>query len=575
MITRTVKILIIGGYGTFGGRIAQLLSDNRECEIVIAGRSLDKAKAFAGCLSGLAKIEAATVDRNRELGESIGQIRPDIVIDASGPFQAYADDPYRVVEAAIANGANYIDLADDPAFVIGISRYTKSALDAGVFALSGVSTCPALTGAVFRRIARGFASIDCVEGGIAPSPYSGVGLSVVQAIAAYAGQEISVIENGQKIAAYPFTEPRRFTISPPGGLPLRSLNFSLVDVPDLHLLGDKERPIANVWFGAAPVPAIYHTALRGLARAVKRGLLPSLALLARPMFEVMNHFNWGEHRGGLFLECRGLDSAGNRLVRSWLLVAEGNAGPMTPALAAVAIIQRIQAGTPPHPGARAAHQELKLEDFEPLLLNLDVWFGEREGPIPGNRPLFRRVLGSAWALLPKPIAALHEFDSRQRYAGQAIVTRGRSIFARIAGWLIGFPVSGEHVPVVVEMKIENHIETWCRDFDGHRFSSTMSEGEGSWAHLVCERFGPIRFGIALVPDDEKLHYVMRRWSCVGIPMPLFLRPKGAMYESVQDGRFCFHVELVFPIFGHIVTYSGWLAEQAAETVQNLSTLPES
>lgn len=563
MTTRTLKILIIGGYGTFGGRIAHLLSDNAHLEIVIAGRSADKADKFALGLAGQARFSTSAVDRNAALDKSIALIRPDVLIDASGPFQAYGNNPYHVVESAIASGVNYIDLADDPAFVSGISRYTQAAIDADVFVLSGVSTCPALTGAVFRRIARDFESIDYVEGGIAPSPYSGVGLSVIRAIAAYAGQEISIIEGNQRVAAYPFTEPRRFTIAPPGSLPVRSLQFSLVDVPDLHLLGDKKRPAASVWFGAAPVPAIFHAALRVLARAVKRGLLPTLAPLARPMFEVMKRFSWGEHRGGLFLECRGLDSAGKQLARSWHLVAEGSTGPMTPALAAVAIVQRIQEGTPPPPGARAAHEELELEDFEPLLRNLDVQFGERETPVPDSWPLFRRVLGSAWTSLPRPIATLHEFDRQQSYAGRATVTRGRSIVARIAARLIGFPVSGEYVPVVVGMEVENGVETWCRNFDGHRFSSTMTEGADSWAHLVCERFGPFRFGIALVLDDDKLHYVIRRWSFAGISMPLFLRPKGLMYEFVKDGRFRFHVELSFPLLGHIVTYSGWLAAQSS------------
>ena len=35
---------------------------------------------------------------------------------------------------------------------------------------------------------------------------------------------------------YPFTEQMRFTVAPPGQLPLRNTLFSLVDVPDLRAL---------------------------------------------------------------------------------------------------------------------------------------------------------------------------------------------------------------------------------------------------------------------------------------------------------------------------------------------------
>ena len=199
-----------------------------------------------------------------------------------------------------------------------------------------------------------------------------------------------------------------------------------------------------------------------------------------------------------------------------------------------------------------------------MLRDLDVQFGEREQPMPGDWPLFRRVLGSDWAKLPMPVAALHDISGHQRYGGRATVTRGRSITARIAARLYGFPVSGEYVPVVVEMKTQNGKETWSRDFDGHRFSSTLSEGEGSWAHLVCERFGPFRFGIALVLEDDKLHYFIRRWSFAGILLPLFLRPRGSTFESVRDGRFTFHVDLTFPVFGHIVTYTGWLEPNSGD-----------
>ena len=41
------RILIIGGYGTFGGRLVQLLADETRLTLIVAGRSREKADALA------------------------------------------------------------------------------------------------------------------------------------------------------------------------------------------------------------------------------------------------------------------------------------------------------------------------------------------------------------------------------------------------------------------------------------------------------------------------------------------------------------------------------------------------
>lgn len=40
------NVLIIGGYGTFGGRLTDLLADEPRLRLIVAGRSLEAAKAF-------------------------------------------------------------------------------------------------------------------------------------------------------------------------------------------------------------------------------------------------------------------------------------------------------------------------------------------------------------------------------------------------------------------------------------------------------------------------------------------------------------------------------------------------
>ena len=41
-----LRVLIVGGYGVFGGRIVALLEDEPRLTLIVAGRSLAKANAF-------------------------------------------------------------------------------------------------------------------------------------------------------------------------------------------------------------------------------------------------------------------------------------------------------------------------------------------------------------------------------------------------------------------------------------------------------------------------------------------------------------------------------------------------
>ena len=149
-----------------------------------------------------------------------------------------------------------------------------------MFVLAGVSSFPVLTAAVIRRLQQGMTRIDAVTGGIAPSPHANVGLNVVRAIASYAGRPIAIVRDGQATVGYALIETRRYTIAPPGCLPLHPIRFSLVDVPDLQVLLGLWPGLRSVWIGAGPVPEIWHRALNALAWAVRLRLLPSLLPLA-------------------------------------------------------------------------------------------------------------------------------------------------------------------------------------------------------------------------------------------------------------------------------------------------------
>lgn len=551
-----MRLLIVGGYGVFGGRIVELLESEPRLTILVAGRSAEKAAAFCASRGAVrAELEAAVFDRDADLGAQLARLTPDVVIDASGPFQDYGAGAYRLVEAAIDAGVHYLDLADGSNFVAGVSAFDARAKAAGVYVLSGVSSFPVLTAAVVRVLTREMARVEEIAGGIAPSPFAGVGENVIRAIASYAGQPVARLGPNVKVIGRPFTQHRRYTIAPPGCKPLRNTLFSLVDVPDLRVLSELWPEARRVWMGAGPLPEVLHHALIFCAWLVRFGLVRTLAPLASMMHWATHKLRWGEHRGGMFVEVKGKDADGRTCMRSWHLLAEGADGPLIPAMAVQAIVLKQRDGDTPALGARACVRELELSDYQRLFASRMIYCGFREAPSM-DAPLYQRILGEVWAELPERVRATH--DGVREAAGVASVERGSNSLAWLAGVMMSFPQAQAEAPVRVRFDVSEREEVWTRIFGAHRFKSAQYEGKGRWERLLVERFGALEFAMALVRDGERLRLVMRAWRAFGVPLPLWFAPRSNAYETEEGGVFRFFVEISHPLVGLIVRYRGWL-----------------
>ena len=297
--------------------------------LIIAGRSRREAERFCAALPASAMLVPAAFDREGDIEAQLGALAPDLVVDASGPFQIYGD-PYGVVRAALARRIGYLDLADGADFVQGIAQFDAQARERCVFVLAGASSFPVLTAAVVRRLARAMTRVDAVSAGIAPSPFAGLGLNVIRAIASYCGKPIELLRDGRKTVGFGLTE-----VAP---LHHRAARPPSARQPAL---------LAGRCAGSARSPRAVAVAARGLdgrrhragnhaSRArtcspssVRLRLLPSLLPFARLMHWASNRLRWGEHRGGMYVEVQGA-RAGKPVTRSWHMIAEGDDGPFIP-----------------------------------------------------------------------------------------------------------------------------------------------------------------------------------------------------------------------------------------------------
>ena len=100
-----LRVLILGATGVFGSRLVERIALEPSVEIILSARNRDKLEALAAQHCPDAKIR--TIDRDRITPADLG--RADVVVDAAGPFQSSG---VQVIDAALAAGAHYIDLAD-------------------------------------------------------------------------------------------------------------------------------------------------------------------------------------------------------------------------------------------------------------------------------------------------------------------------------------------------------------------------------------------------------------------------------------------------------------------------------
>ncbi len=122
------SVMILGGYGNFGKRIAELLSEVPSIEVIIAGRHLAKAQQELKRLESSAQAELRAVEVDSQannLETTLRNIKPTLLIHTVGPFQG---QDFRVPKACIANGIHYIDLADDRTYVCSITQFVTGIL---------------------------------------------------------------------------------------------------------------------------------------------------------------------------------------------------------------------------------------------------------------------------------------------------------------------------------------------------------------------------------------------------------------------------------------------------------------
>jgi hypothetical protein len=135
-------VAVLGGYGTFGARVSRDLA-GRGHRVIVAGRDRRRAETLARALG---PEHAGVAADAKEVAACRQAIRgATVAVVCAGPFSALGSAPAR---AALEEGAHYVDIADDRAYIRALRDLDAEFTGARLCAAYGCSSLPAVSSAL-------------------------------------------------------------------------------------------------------------------------------------------------------------------------------------------------------------------------------------------------------------------------------------------------------------------------------------------------------------------------------------------------------------------------------------------
>jgi saccharopine dehydrogenase-like NADP-dependent oxidoreductase len=361
----TRNVLVIGGGGFFGARIAASLARVAALRVLIGGRDAQRARS-AAVTAGLPAEHAVVMDAaDPRLADALRPLELALIIHPAGPFQG---QDYGLARAAVEVGCHYVDLADGRGFVAGIETLDAEAQARGVAVISGASSVPALSSAVVDRYRPRFERLDSIEMGIS-SGARAPGLATVEGVFSYGGKPVRCWNDGAWLPSFGWRDLSRHRFP----APLGARWLCTCDIPDLELFPRRYAPVRSVSFKAGFASDAGHLVIWSLAGLVKAGFVGSMKPFVKPLKRASRLIEpLVSERGGMFVTLRGKSVEGGPLAVSWNLLVAQNHGPYIPCGAAIALAHQFAAGVRWPAGARPCMGLLTVDEYLEPLRTLDI-----------------------------------------------------------------------------------------------------------------------------------------------------------------------------------------------------------
>ncbi len=343
-------VVVLGGTGIFGARVAAGLARTPGLHVVVAGRNPKSGKRVASRLGvGYRPCDLADSASLRLCLQGAA-----LLVHAAGPFQGQR---YEVAEACLEAGVHYLDLADARDFVCGIGSLDARAKERKLVIGAGASSVPTITHALVREIASDLTSIDAIDLALSPGNRNPRGVSTISAVLSYLGAPQSVWVDGGWHTREGWGERHRFAFPSP----VATRSVYPCEVPDLELFPGVWGA-RNVRFYAGLELELMNRALTALRHLRRLQILSAPARLAPLALRLsLLLYPLGSKNGALAAWVRGT-RAGTQVERKIALVTEDD-GPATPSAPAILLARKILVGPGLPPGAYPCLGHLELEEI--------------------------------------------------------------------------------------------------------------------------------------------------------------------------------------------------------------------
>lgn len=359
------RVLIIGGYGNFGSHIARYLAREELMQLIISGRSQDKAQAFSEALEAVNTPESCALDIGKNLTQILETVKPDIVVHTSGPYQ---EQGYHVARACIDYGCHYIDLADARNFVAGIGELDSAAKEKGVLVCTGASSVPCLTSAIIDEYRDQFKALERVDYGIATAQLTNRGLATTSAVMSYAGKSFKTLIDGKMKDVYGWHD---LTWRKYMGLGYRPMGNC--DIPDLEIFPERYPELKTIRFQAGLELKILHLGLWFLSWLTRLRILPTLQGSAPHLLKISRLFDmFGKDDSGFYMKLTGADKNSQLKEIQFDLVARHGDGLYIPSTPAILMAQKLARGEIQETGAVPCVGFITLDEYLAVLKEFNI-----------------------------------------------------------------------------------------------------------------------------------------------------------------------------------------------------------
>jgi hypothetical protein len=358
------SIVVLGGYGNFGRRIADALSREPNTRVLIAGRNERSAVDTAREIGG--NTEPLAVDYlDRQFVATLKAVNAAVLVHTAGPFQG---QDYQVANTCVSAGCHYVDIADARKYVASIGSLDSEAKANGVLIVSGASSLPALSSAVVDQYLPQFSRLDSIEHAIS-SGAKPPGVATMHGVLSYVGKPFNLWDQRRWRTAFGWQD----MVSHRFPYPVSKRWLVACDVPDLELFPVRYPSVQRVVFRAGLGFATTTIATWFLSWLVRCGAMSSLARYANGLHKAATLIEpLGTRWSAMHVRMSGVSVDGDELRKDWYLLAGDNHGPNIPCFPAIALTRKLIRGELAIRGAIPCMGLLSVEEILGAIPNLNL-----------------------------------------------------------------------------------------------------------------------------------------------------------------------------------------------------------